>query len=141
MGFAQESVAHRLRREGAEGHSEGYGGSADLYQRAGWIWYVAGPVPYPLHPPPSSSRLHLEANITLTAVSACHGAGDDPISSTCYPARFFSWWNSIFPHPASELTNGAQRQTDSAYFAYCSRHHLPDQTDLIILEFDAADPK
>jgi hypothetical protein len=74
-------------------------------------------------------------------VSACHGAGDDPISSRCYPSRFFEWWNSVFPHPASELTNGAERRTDSAYFAYCSTHHLPDQTDLVILEFDASDPK
>ncbi|WVO17870.1 hypothetical protein L204_105568 [Cryptococcus depauperatus] len=74
------------------------------------------------------------------SVSACHGAGDDPVSPQCYPAKFFEWWNSIFPHQASELTNGASRRTDSAYFAYCSMHHLPDQTDLVILEFDASDP-
>ncbi|WVQ97351.1 hypothetical protein IAU59_004462 [Kwoniella sp. CBS 9459] len=74
------------------------------------------------------------------SVSACHGAGDDPVSARCYPARFFEWWNSVFPHPNSELTNGAARRTDSAYFAYCSMHHLPDQTDLVILEFDASDP-
>lgn len=40
----------------------------------------------------------------------------------------------------SELTNGAARKSDSAYFAYCSQHHLPDDTDLVILEFDADDP-
>ncbi|ORY28979.1 capsular associated protein [Naematelia encephala] len=74
------------------------------------------------------------------SVSACHGAGDDPVASRCYPARFFEWWNSVFPHPDSELTNGAARRTDSAYFAYCSTHHLPDHTDLVILEFDASDP-
>ncbi|WVQ85407.1 hypothetical protein IAT38_007572 [Cryptococcus sp. DSM 104549] len=74
------------------------------------------------------------------SVSACHGAGDDPVSPRCYPAKFFDWWNSVFPHAASELTNGAARRTDSAYFAYCSMHHLPDQTDLVILEFDASDP-
>nr|XP_018267158.1 capsular associated protein [Kwoniella dejecticola CBS 10117]OBR89316.1 capsular associated protein [Kwoniella dejecticola CBS 10117] len=74
------------------------------------------------------------------SVSACHGAGDDPVSPRCYPAKFFDWWNSVFPHPQSELTNGAARRTDSAYFAYCSMHHLPDKTDLVILEFDASDP-
>jgi len=74
-------------------------------------------------------------------VSACHGAGDDPVNSKCYPAKFFDWWNSVFPHPASELTNGATRKSDSAYFAYCSGHHLPDKTDLVILEFDSSDPK
>jgi hypothetical protein len=52
----------------------------------------------------------------------------------------FHWWNSVFPHPANELTNGAVRKTDSAYYAYCAAHHLPDATDLVILEFDAADP-
>jgi hypothetical protein len=79
--------------------------------------------------------------VELMIVSACHGAGDDPVSPKCYPARFFDWWNTIFPHPQSEITNGAARKTDSAYFAYCSAHHLPDHTDLVILEFDATDPK
>jgi hypothetical protein len=32
------------------------------------------------------------------------------------------------------------RKTDSAYYAYCAAHHLPDSTDLVILEFDSADP-
>ena len=58
-----------------------------------------------------------------------------------YPSRFFHWWNSVFPHPANELTNGAVRKTDSAYYAYCSSHHMPDTADLVLLEFDAADPK
>lgn len=74
-------------------------------------------------------------------VSACHGAGDDPIAPKCYPSRFFQWWNSVFPHPASELTNGAMRRTDSAYFSFCNSHHLPDNTDLVILDFDVDDPK
>lgn len=74
------------------------------------------------------------------SISACHGAGDDPLSPRCWPSKFFEWWNSVFPHQLSELTNGAARRTDSAYFAYCSTHHLPDETDLVILEFDASDP-
>ncbi|WWD20544.1 hypothetical protein CI109_105020 [Kwoniella shandongensis] len=74
------------------------------------------------------------------SVSACTGAGDDPVHEKCYPHKFFDWWNSVFPHPANELTNGATRKTDSAYYAYCNSHHLPDKTDLVILEFDAADP-
>jgi hypothetical protein len=75
------------------------------------------------------------------SVTACHGAGDDPMSARCWPSRLFDWWNKVFPHPANELTNGAERKTDSAYFAYCAVHHLPDNSDLIILEFDASDPK
>lgn len=86
-----------------------------------------------------ADRHHLSS--TFFSVSACHGAGDDPISARCYPSKFFSWWNEFFPHPASELTNGAARNADSSYFAFCSEHHLPDKTDLVILEFDAADPK
>jgi hypothetical protein len=76
----------------------------------------------------------------LTPVSACTGAGDDPVGERCYPSKLFNWWNTVFPHPANELTNGAVRKTDSAYYAYCASHHLPDATDLVILEFDAADP-
>ncbi|KAJ6463977.1 hypothetical protein C8R45DRAFT_1024810 [Mycena sanguinolenta] len=73
------------------------------------------------------------------SVSACHGAGDDPISPKCYPSRFFQWWNTVFPHPASELTNGAMRRTNSEYFAFCSTHHIPDSTDLVIIELDVDD--
>ncbi|KAG6887142.1 hypothetical protein C0992_000452 [Termitomyces sp. T32_za158] len=73
------------------------------------------------------------------SVSACHGAGDDPVAPGCYPARFFDWWNSVFPHPATELTNGAMRRTNSGYFGYCSAHHIPDATDLVIIELDGDD--
>ena len=73
------------------------------------------------------------------AVSACHGAGGDPISPTCYPSRFFQWWNTVFPRPATELTNGALRRTNSGYSGYCNSHHLPDQTDLVIIELDTED--
>ncbi|KAG8918460.1 cap64-like protein [Tulasnella sp. 418] len=86
------------------------------------------------------SGLPITVSVLGGSVSACHGAGDDPISPNCYPSRFFEWWNTVFPHPASELTNGAMRKTDSAYFSFCHGHHLPDQTDLVILEFDADDP-
>ncbi|KAG1724650.1 uncharacterized protein EDB91DRAFT_1331205 [Suillus paluster] len=73
------------------------------------------------------------------SVSACHAAGDDPLSPRCYPSRFFQWWSSVFPHPASELTNGAMRRTNSGYFGFCSSHHIPEYTDLVILEFDVDD--
>ncbi|KAH9981936.1 hypothetical protein BJV77DRAFT_1062487 [Russula vinacea] len=73
------------------------------------------------------------------SVSSCHGAGEDLISPECYPSRFFNWWNSLFPHPASELTNGAIRRTNSEYFAFCNAHHLPDYTDLVIIELDSDD--
>ncbi|KIY69272.1 Cap64 protein [Cylindrobasidium torrendii FP15055 ss-10] len=106
----------------------------------------------------SQSRLHLGSNarvnrvitralagqpVTISvlggSVSACHGAGDDPVSPKCYPSRFFQWWTSVFPHPASELTNGAMRRTNSAYYGYCSTHHIPDMTDLVIIELDSDD--
>ncbi|KAF6745482.1 Cap64 protein [Ephemerocybe angulata] len=73
------------------------------------------------------------------SISACHGAGDDPISPRCYPSKFFQWWNTVFPHPATELTNGAMRKTNSGYFGYCNSHHLPDITDLVIIELDTED--
>ncbi|GMK55651.1 hypothetical protein CspeluHIS016_0207070 [Cutaneotrichosporon spelunceum] len=74
------------------------------------------------------------------SITACHGAGDDPVSPKCWPSLFFEWWNSVFPHPYNQLYNGAARLTDSSYFAYCSKHHMPDNADLVILEFDASDP-
>ena len=82
---------------------------------------------------------YIRLTLLLFLVSACHGAGDDPLTTTCYPSRFFSWWNSVFPHPASELTNGAMRRTSSAYFSFCNAHHVPDVTDLVIVELDVED--
>ncbi|KAF9452137.1 hypothetical protein P691DRAFT_661721 [Macrolepiota fuliginosa MF-IS2] len=73
------------------------------------------------------------------SISACHGAGDDPVSPKCYPSKFFDWWNTIFPHPATEITNGAMRRTNSDYFGFCSGHHIPDVTDLVIVELDSDD--
>ena len=32
------------------------------------------------------------------------------------------------------------RKTDSGYFGYCNSHHLPDITDLVIVELDTEDP-
>ncbi|KAJ1301270.1 hypothetical protein OPQ81_003677 [Rhizoctonia solani] len=86
------------------------------------------------------SGLPVTISVLGGSISACHGAGETPIGSTCYSTRFFNWWNSVFPHPASELTVGALRRTDSSYFAFCSAHHLPDRTDLVILDFDSSDP-
>ncbi|KIY42963.1 CAP64-like protein [Fistulina hepatica ATCC 64428] len=73
------------------------------------------------------------------SVSSCHGAGDDPISPRCYPSKFFQWWNSVFPHPASELTNGAMRRVTSDYYGFCAVHHVPDLTDIVIVELDSDD--
>ncbi|GJE86353.1 SGNH/GDSL hydrolase family protein [Phanerochaete sordida] len=85
------------------------------------------------------SGLPVTISVVGGSVSACHGAGDDPLSPSCYPSRFFNWWNSVFPHPASELTNGAMRRTSSAYFSFCNAHHVPDVTDLVIVELDVDD--
>ncbi|EIW53319.1 uncharacterized protein TRAVEDRAFT_31521 [Trametes versicolor FP-101664 SS1] len=83
--------------------------------------------------------LPVTISIVGGSVSACHGAGDDPLAPSCYPARFFNWWNNVFPHPASELTNGAMRRTSSSYFSFCNAHHIPDITDLVIIELDVDD--
>ncbi|KAL6309499.1 hypothetical protein BKA93DRAFT_760337 [Sparassis latifolia] len=85
------------------------------------------------------SGLPVTISVIGGSVSACHGAGDDPLSPTCYPSRFFNWWNGVFPHPESELTNGALRRTTSAYFGFCNAHHIPDVTDLVIVELDVDD--
>ena len=62
-----------------------------------------------------------------------------PYIPTCYSSRFFQWWNTAFPHPTTELTNGALRRTNSGYFGYCNSHRLPDQTDLVIIELVTED--
>lgn len=31
------------------------------------------------------------------------------------------------------------RRTNSGYFGFCSAHHIPDVTDLVIIELDSED--
>lgn len=74
----------------------------------------------------------------------------------CYPHRVFSWLMHNFPNQYHELTNGAgkrmtvllgnrlnldeaEMQTDTSYFACCAQWHLPELTDLVILEFNNED--
>jgi hypothetical protein len=45
----------------------------------------------------------------------------------------------VFPHPATEITNGAMRRVNAGYFGYCHAHHVPDLTDMVILELDTDD--
>ncbi|RPD61605.1 hypothetical protein L226DRAFT_545258 [Lentinus tigrinus ALCF2SS1-7] len=85
------------------------------------------------------SGLPVTISVIGGSVSACHGAGDDPLSPSCWPARFFNWWNGVFPHPATELTNGAMRRTSASYFGFCNAHHIPDITDMVIVELDVDD--
>lgn len=33
------------------------------------------------------------------------------------------------------------RRTSSAYFSFCNAHHIPDITDLVIIELDVDDAK
>ena len=33
------------------------------------------------------------------------------------------------------------RRTSSAYFSFCNAHHIPDLTDLVIIELDVDDAK
>jgi len=32
------------------------------------------------------------------------------------------------------------RRTNAGYFGFCNSHHLPDVTDLVIIELDTEDP-
>lgn len=32
------------------------------------------------------------------------------------------------------------RRTNAGYFGFCNSHHLPDVTDLVIIELDTDDP-
>ena len=87
-----------------------------------------------------SFHTHPKLNIAMT--TQCQHAtvqGEDPISPTCYPSCFFQWGNTVFPHPATKLTNGALRRTNWGYFGYCNLHHLPHQTDLVMIELDTED--
>lgn len=69
--------------------------------------------------------------------TACRGVD----RKDCWPQRFFDAWNATWPHPENALFNGAVPATGSSYFAFCYMHHIPQDVDLVILEYAVNDSR
>lgn len=63
---------------------------------------------------------------------------ENPLVET-YHSNLFYWWNETFPHNDNEIVNGALPATGSSYFTYCYNKHLPNDLDIIFIEFSIND--
>ncbi|WWD16677.1 hypothetical protein CI109_101107 [Kwoniella shandongensis] len=51
----------------------------------------------------------------------------------------FDWLNEQFPHPDNRFVNGAQGGVGAGYFGWCFKEHIPEDSDLILLELGIND--
>ncbi|RSH94515.1 hypothetical protein EHS25_004318 [Saitozyma podzolica] len=51
----------------------------------------------------------------------------------------FEWLNQTFPHPENRFVNGAQGGVGASYFGWCFREHIPDDSDLVLVELGIND--
>ncbi|ORY28167.1 SGNH hydrolase-type esterase domain-containing protein [Naematelia encephala] len=88
----------------------------------------------------------LKVGVLGGSVSACRGVHPsvehprgDPAGPGCYTSLFKDWLNQTFPGSEHQVWNGAIGGMDSSYYAFCGAHHIANDVDLIILEFDVND--
>ncbi|KAI9281398.1 SGNH hydrolase-type esterase domain-containing protein [Umbelopsis sp. AD052] len=60
-------------------------------------------------------------------------------SKEVYHSVLFDWFTSKFPYGQHTLVNGAAPATGSSYFTYCHGKHIPDDLDIIFIEFSIND--
>ncbi|KAL7419642.1 hypothetical protein Q5752_005555 [Cryptotrichosporon argae] len=51
----------------------------------------------------------------------------------------FDWLNKTFPHAENRFINGAQGGVGSGYFGWCFKEHIPEDSDLILVELGIND--
>ncbi|KAI8575811.1 hypothetical protein K450DRAFT_260010 [Umbelopsis ramanniana AG] len=56
-----------------------------------------------------------------------------------YHSVIFDWFTNKFPVGQHKLVNGAAPATGSSYFTYCHSKHIPDDLDIIFIEFSIND--
>lgn len=68
------------------------------------------------------------------------GHGADP-GKTDWAARVFQWVNATFPGAKHRFVNGAIPAAPSSYFSMCYAWHVPEDADLVFLEFNVNDER
>lgn len=57
------------------------------------------------------------------------------MSNTSYPDQFVNWLAAAFPAVKFELVNLARRATAATYAALCLVQDLPEDADLVLIEY------
>ncbi|KAI7839286.1 hypothetical protein COHA_006984 [Chlorella ohadii] len=63
------------------------------------------------------------------------GGGGASAPDLAYAARFFQFVNTSFPHSEHVFINRAIAASTAFLYAPCLRHHVPQDADLVVLEF------
>ena len=74
------------------------------------------------------------ATIAVVGGSVTAGVGVLAANNS-YVSRVYRWLNTTFPHPDHKFVTVALPATTSAYFAPCVNTALPNDTDLVLVEF------
>ncbi|OCF42382.1 hypothetical protein I317_03757 [Kwoniella heveanensis CBS 569] len=78
-------------------------------------------------------------DITETAPSADSSPPAQMGATTLYSHQnlhymIFDWLNKTFPNPGNRFVNGAQGGVGAGYFGWCFKEHIPEDSDLILVE-------
>jgi lysophospholipase L1-like esterase len=84
-------------------------------------------------------RLMRGEHTVITAVGASITAGSGSMDGFPWPTYFHNWLMDAFPSSNITFVNGAVVATMSDYMAVCSSSHIPNNTDLVILEYAVND--
>ncbi|WVF66903.1 hypothetical protein IAT40_001646 [Kwoniella sp. CBS 6097] len=100
-----------------------------------------------LTPPPGVSAKRAEqpisaisANIDLTETSSADSSVPAQMGATTLYSHqnlhymIFDWLNRTFPHAGNRFVNGAQGGVGAGYFGWCFKEHIPEDSDLILVE-------
>ncbi|KAL4422279.1 hypothetical protein ABPG75_008476 [Micractinium tetrahymenae] len=78
-------------------------------------------------------------SVALLGGSVTQGTGSDPPHTGAYALRVLRWINETFPHPGHVLKNNGHGAVPSSYFSMCVSREVPQDADLVILEFNMND--
>jgi lysophospholipase L1-like esterase len=78
---------------------------------------------------------HIKIGIVGGSISAGRKL-EDAIKES-YHGIVSNWWNKQFPN--TTVVNGAMPSLDSSYFAYCYNKHIPNDLDIVFVEFSVND--
>jgi lysophospholipase L1-like esterase len=78
---------------------------------------------------------HIKIGVVGGSISA--GRKLENATHESYHGIVSAWWNKQFA--SATLVNGAMPSLGSSYFAYCYNKHIPDDLDVIFVEFSVND--
>ncbi|KAG2175362.1 hypothetical protein INT44_007850 [Umbelopsis vinacea] len=106
-----------------------------LFQRS--IGYAGSGNPIREKLAKASNGEDIKIGVLSGSISTGHKLEDK--NKEVYHSVLFDWFTGKFPYGQHTLVNGAATATDSSYFTYFHSKHIPDDLDIIFIEFSIND--